>query len=105
MSKEFTEFCGEAAYPPPPEEPPTEPPTPPKPPKVSGWYVAHDREYGPIWRENVPEVFHFDQDRPTILTEEWQWFVFRFNDGHTDKELKKHPELVGTGMTENNFSR
>lgn len=34
-----------------------------------------------IWRRNVPEVFHFDQLAPTVLTKEWQWFIYELNNG------------------------
>lgn len=35
------------------------------------------------WRYAVPEIYHFDQERPTVLTEAWQWFIFHLNPGMT----------------------
>jgi hypothetical protein len=43
--------------------------------------VLHDREYQPLWRWGVPEVFHFDQHAPVRLTEAWQELIFSMNPG------------------------
>lgn len=48
---------------------------------VTEWYVAHDKQKGTIWRKNVPEVFHFDQMAPTVLTRAWQEFIYELNNG------------------------
>lgn len=48
---------------------------------MAEFYVCHDREKFRLWRRNVPEVFHFDQMAPTILTEAWQRFIYELNHG------------------------
>lgn len=54
--------------------------------------VGHDRDIGPIWRKNVPEVYHFDQSQPTKLTRAWQEFIMELNplmDGKGFRSLLK----------------
>jgi hypothetical protein len=48
---------------------------------MTTYRVLHDREYQPLWRWGVPEVFHFDQHAPVRLTEAWQKLIFSMNPG------------------------
>lgn len=66
------------------------------------FYVCHDRETGQkLWRglkNGVPEVFKFDQPRPTVLTEPWQLWIYKMNqpymDGANWRSLMKRDRFI-----------
>jgi hypothetical protein len=50
--------------------------------------VLHDIQYQKIWRTNVPEVFHFDQNAATKLTKAWQELIMKMNPGMTGRGFR-----------------
>lgn len=54
-------------------------PAPPPPSLPQLWRVRHDKELGPLWRLNLPEVHPFSPGHFTPFYAGWQWLSFDIN--------------------------
>jgi len=51
----------------------------PHPDRPPLWRVLHDKEIGPLWRSNLPEVFPFAPNHFSQFTRPWQMLSFSMN--------------------------